>query len=120
MHLLPTLTGGLVRCIYIDRLDKLSEGIGRQFREGTVPLYPLNKLPYILCLLFMFMDLLLQILDLGFEAFFTLVLCSGTPFSSINFRASITSCFFSFGIAMLHLLKSVYTHYTTRSGLFSI
>lgn len=54
------------------------------------------------------------------EVYFTLVLCSGTPFSSINFRASITSCFFSFGIAMLHLLKSVYTHYTTRSGLFSI
>lgn len=37
------------------------------------------------------------------STYFTLVLCSGTPFSSINFRASITSCFFSFGIAMLHL-----------------
>ena len=59
----------LVRCIYIDRLDKLSEGIGGQFREGAVPLYPLNKLLYILCLLFLFMYLLLQTLDLGFEGF---------------------------------------------------
>ena len=69
MYLLSTLAAGFVRGIYIDRLDKLSEGIGRQFREGTVPLYPLNKLPYILCLLFMFMDLLLQTFDLGFEVF---------------------------------------------------
>ena len=28
MYLLPALAAGLVRCIYIDRLDKLSEGIG--------------------------------------------------------------------------------------------
>ena len=69
MYLLPALAAGLVRCIYINRLDKLSEGIGRQFREGTVSLYPLNKLLYILCLLFLFMDLLLQTLDLGFEVF---------------------------------------------------
>ena len=69
MYLLPALAAGLVRCIYIDRLDKLSEGIGGQFREGAVPLYPLNKLLYILCLLFLFMYLLLQILNLGFEAF---------------------------------------------------
>ena len=69
MYLLPALAAGLVRCIHIDRLDKLSEGIGRQLREGAVPLYPLNKLLYILCLLFLFMDLLLQILDLGFEVF---------------------------------------------------
>ena len=48
---------------YIDRLDKLSEGIGGQLRESTVPLYPLNKLLYILCLLFLFMYLLLQTLD---------------------------------------------------------
>lgn len=34
-----------------------------------VPLYPLNKLLYILCLLFLFMDLLLRTLDLGFEVF---------------------------------------------------
>ena len=57
MYLLPALAAGLVRCIYIDRLDKLSEGIGGQFREGAVPLYPLNKLLYILCLLFLFMNL---------------------------------------------------------------
>ena len=54
------------------------------------------------------------------STYFSLVVCSGTPFSSINFRASITSCFFSFGIAMLHLLESVYTHYITRIALFSI
>ena len=64
MYLLPALAAGLVRCIYIDRLHKLSEGIGGQLREGAVPLYPLNKLLYILCLLFLFMYLLLQILDL--------------------------------------------------------
>ena len=52
--------------------------------------------------------------------YFTLVLCSGTPFSSIKFKASITSCFFSFGVAMLHLLESVYTHYIIRMELFSI
>ena len=69
MYLLPALAAGLVRCIHIDRLDKLSEGIGGQFREGAIPLYPLNKLLDILCLLFLFMDLLLQILDLGFEVF---------------------------------------------------
>ena len=46
MHLLPALAAGLVRCIHIDRFDKLSEGIGGQFREGAVPLYPLNKLLY--------------------------------------------------------------------------
>ena len=57
MYLLPALAAGLVRCIYIDRLDKLSEGIRGQLREGAVPLYPLNKLLYILCLLFLFMDL---------------------------------------------------------------
>ena len=69
MYLLSALAAGLVRCIYIDRLDKLSEGIGGQFREGAVSLYPLDKLLYILCLLFLFMNLLLQILDLGFEVF---------------------------------------------------
>ena len=51
MYLLPALAAGLVRCFHIDRLDKLSEGIGGQLREGAVPLYPLNKLLYILCLL---------------------------------------------------------------------
>ena len=51
MYLLPALAAGLVRGIYIDRLHKLSEGIGCQFREGTVPLNPLNELLYILCLL---------------------------------------------------------------------
>ena len=69
MYLLSALAAGLVRCIHIDRLDKLSEGIGRQLRKGAVPLYPLNKLLYILCLLFLFMDLLLQTFDLGFEVF---------------------------------------------------
>ena len=69
MHLLSALAAGLVRCIHIDRLDKLSEGIGGQLRKGAVPLYPLNKLLYILCLLFLFMYLLLQTHDLGFEVF---------------------------------------------------
>lgn len=59
MCLLPALAAGLARCIYIDSLDKLSEGIWAQFREGAIPLYPLNKLLYILCLLLLFMDLLL-------------------------------------------------------------
>ena len=69
MYVLSVLAAGLVRCIHIDCLDKLSEGIGGQLCEGAVPLYPLNELLYILCLLFLFMDLLLQILDLGFEVF---------------------------------------------------
>ena len=69
MYLLSALAAGLVRCVHIDRLHKLSEGIGGQLREGAVPLYPLNKLLYILCLLFLFMELLLQTLDLGFEVF---------------------------------------------------
>ena len=60
LHFLLALAAGFVRGIYIDRLDKLSEGIGGQFREGAVPLYPLNELLYILCLLFLFMNLLLQ------------------------------------------------------------
>ena len=51
MYLLSAFAAGLVRGIYIDRLDKLSEGIGGQLREGTVPLNPLNELLYILCLL---------------------------------------------------------------------
>ena len=69
MYLLSAFATGLIGRIYIDRLHKLSEGIGCQFREGAISLYPLNKLLYILCLLFLFMDLLLQILDLGFEGF---------------------------------------------------
>ena len=69
MYLLSALSTGFVRGIYIDCLDKLSEGIRGQFRESAAPLYPLNKLLYILCLLFMFMDLLLQTFDLGFEVF---------------------------------------------------
>ncbi len=69
MYLLPALAAGLVRCVHIDRLHKLSEGIRRQLREGAISLYPLNKLLYILCLLFLFMYLLLQTLDLGFEGF---------------------------------------------------
>ena len=69
MYLLSAFAAGLVRCFYIDRLGKLSEGIGGQLREGAFPLYPLNKLLYILCLLFLFMDLLLQTFDLGFEVF---------------------------------------------------
>ncbi len=69
MYLLPALTAGLVRCIYIDRLDKLSEGIGRQLREGAVSLYPLNKLLDILCLLLLFTDSLLQTIDLSLEVF---------------------------------------------------
>ena len=47
MYLMSALAAGLVRCIYIDRLHKLSEGIGGQLCEGTVPLNPLNKLLYI-------------------------------------------------------------------------
>ena len=69
MYLLSAFAAGLVGRFYIDCLDKFSEGIRGQLRKGTVPLYPLNKLLYILCLLFLFMNLLLQTLDLGFEVF---------------------------------------------------
>ena len=37
-----------------------------------------------------------------------------------KFQCIKTSCFFSFGIAMLHFLKSVYTRYIARNGLFPI
>lgn len=69
MYLLSAFAAGLVRCFYIDRLGKLSEGIGCQLREGAVFLYPLNKLLDILCLLLLFMDSLLQTLDLSLEVF---------------------------------------------------
>lgn len=69
MYLLSAFAAGLVRCFYIDRLGKLSEGIGCQLREGAVFLYPLNKLPDILCLLLLLMDSLLQTLDLSLEVF---------------------------------------------------
>ena len=62
MYLLSALSTGFVRGIYIDCLDKLSEGIRGQFRESAAPLYPLNKLLYILCLLFLFMDFLQVVL----------------------------------------------------------
>lgn len=88
MYLLPALTAGLVRCIYIDRLDKLSEGIGRQLREGAVSLYPLNKLLDILCLLLLFTDSLLQTIDLSLEVFlfFGVVLLIMAKRSSSSFR----------------------------------
>ena len=56
---LSAFAADCVERFYIDCLDKLSEGMGRQLRKGAVPLYPLNKPLYILCLLFLFMDLLL-------------------------------------------------------------
>ena len=51
------------------RLGKLSEGIVSQLRKCAVPIYPVNKLLYILCLLFLFMYLLLQTFELDFEVF---------------------------------------------------
>ena len=51
MYLLSAFAAGLIGRIYIDSLDKFSEGIGRQLREGAISLYPLNKLLYILCLM---------------------------------------------------------------------
>ena len=63
------LAAGLVWRFYIDRLDKLSEGIGRQLLERAVSLYPLNKLLDILCLPLLFMELPLQTLDLSFKVF---------------------------------------------------
>ena len=69
MYLLSALAAGFVRCFHLDRLNKLSEGIGESAPCGAVPLYLLNKLLYILCLLFLLMALLLQILDLGFKVF---------------------------------------------------
>ena len=40
-----------------------------QLRKCAVPIYPVNKLLYILCLLFLFMYLLLQTFELDFEVF---------------------------------------------------
>lgn len=78
MYLLPALAAGFVRCLHINRLHKLSVGIGCQLREGTVSLYQLNKLLDILCPLLLFMDLLLQTLDLSLKVFLFLgvVFCS--------------------------------------------
>lgn len=36
MYLLSALAAGLIGRIYINSLDKFSEGIGRQLREGSV------------------------------------------------------------------------------------
>ena len=69
MYLLSAFVAGLIGRIYINSHDKLSEGIECQLREGAIPLYPLNKLLDILCLLLLFMDLLLQTLDLSLEVF---------------------------------------------------
>ena len=46
MYLLSALAAGLVRRFYIDCLDKLSEGIGCQFREGAVSLYEFQNFVY--------------------------------------------------------------------------
>ena len=46
MYLLSALAAGLVRGIYIDCLDKLSEGIGCQLREGAVSLYEFQNFVY--------------------------------------------------------------------------
>ena len=47
MYLLPALAAGLVRCIHIDRLDKLSEGIGGQLdvykRQAILSLTKMRK-----------------------------------------------------------------------------
>ena len=106
MYLLSALAAGLVRRFYIDCLDKFSEGIGHQFREGAVPLYPLNKLLYILCLLFLFMDML----KVGYGAMIlesllaVLALCvagaaaaaDGTPFQI--FSRGVAGFFEMFGV----------------------
>ena len=54
------------------------------------------------------------------RSYFMLVLCSGTPFVSINFRASMISCFFSFGIAMRRLLCNEQIQCFAEIALFPI
>ncbi len=44
MNMLFPLAVGLIRCIHINRLRKLSESVWGQFHEGAVAMYPLNKL----------------------------------------------------------------------------
>lgn len=67
MYLLLALSAGLVRCLYINRFYKLSEGVWREFCEVGVSVCPLNKLFKVFYLSFLYFDFFLQIYDFNFE-----------------------------------------------------
>lgn len=67
MYLLLALAAGLVRCLYINRLHKLSESVWREFCEVGVSVYPLNKLLKVFYLSFLYFDFVLQIDDFSFK-----------------------------------------------------
>lgn len=67
MYPLFALTAGLVRCLHINRLYKLSERIWCKFCEVGVSACPLNKLFKVFYLSFLYCNLFLQIYDFNFE-----------------------------------------------------
>ena len=60
MYPLFALTAGLVRCLHINRLYKLSERIWCKFCEVGVSACPLNKLFKVFYLSFLYFNLFLQ------------------------------------------------------------
>ena len=60
MYPLFAFTAGLVRCLHINRLYKLSESIWRKFCEVGVSACPLNKLFKVFYLSFLYFNLFLQ------------------------------------------------------------
>lgn len=73
MYLLLALSAGLVGCLYINRLYELSESVWREFCEGGVSAYPLNKLFKVFYLSFLYFDFFLQIYDFNFMVFSSLL-----------------------------------------------
>ena len=67
MYPLFALAAGLVRCLHINRLYKLSKSVWCEFREVGVPACPLNKLFKVFYLSFLYFNLFLQIYDFNFE-----------------------------------------------------
>lgn len=56
MYPLFAFSAGLVRCLHINSLYKLSESVWRKFREVSVSAYPLNKLLKVFYLSFLYFD----------------------------------------------------------------
>ena len=67
MHALFAFTAGLVWCLHINRLYKLSEGVWREFCEVGVSACPLDKLFKVVYLSLLYFDFSLQIYDFNFE-----------------------------------------------------
>ena len=67
MYSLFAFTAGLVRCLHIDRLYKLSKSVWREFCEVGVSACPLNKLFKVVYLSLLYFDFSLQIYDFNFE-----------------------------------------------------